>query len=140
MDPRSSEAWLQGVVYFSFSRLSEAAQNMFLDSITVLQGQPLYKAMLVWEAWWPGEAHQALKRLKQVSLITTKSGKQPQSGPHSILDERLTSLDVIRSLGQSIILRPDTAGMLGTQHVGSRVWATCEGQVQGLLKVCKIDM
>jgi hypothetical protein len=140
----SSEALLQGVVYHSFSRLSEAAQNIFLDSISVLQEQPLYKAILVWEAMWPGKAHQALRRLKQLSLISTKSIDRSRPidarffwpvTPPSILDERLTTLDVIRVLGQSIILKPDRADRLGDKYIGSRVWVGSEGEVRGLIKV-----
>lgn len=137
MDPRSSEARLQGVVHFSFSKLSEAAQNMFLDTVSVLHGQPLCKAMLVWEAWWPREAQQALRKLKQLSLISTtpyRANPLFDRKPPSMLDERLITLDVIRVLGQSILLEHDRADRLGDKYVGSRVWVTSRG-VQGLQEV-----
>lgn len=140
-DMSSSEAVLQDVVYYSFSKLSPAAQNMFLDSISVLQGQPVSKAMLVWEAWWPGQAQQAFRRLQRLSLISTK----PEAGfawliegPYKqgkIRNERLTSLDVIRCLGQSILLKPDRADRLGDEYIGSRIWVTSRRYVQGLIQV-----
>jgi hypothetical protein len=114
-----TEEWLQNVVYYSFSKLSEEAQNMFLDSVSVLLGQPKHIAMLVWEALWPNKARQALRMLKQLSLI-------------SITNDRITALDVIRSLGQSIILKDNRVA--DGKYVGSRVW-TRNGDVQGLIKV-----
>jgi hypothetical protein len=146
----STEARLYGVVYFSFSRLSEAAQNIFLDSVSVLQGQPLSKAMLVWEEWWPGQAQPALQKLKQLSLISTKPGRESRWGhalrgnePHGILDERITTLDVIRWLGQSIILKNDMPGGLGDKYYCSRIWVTSQGEVspgQELLKVSPVHI
>jgi hypothetical protein len=138
VDEDSSEAKLQGVVYYSLSNLSDAARNMFLDSISVLQGQSLFNAMLVWEAWWPDEAQRALDKLKQMSLISTKRGPArlyDSYDPPSILHERLTTLDVIRTLGQSILLKPDRADRLGDKYVGSRVWVNSKGEVQGLIEV-----
>ena len=114
------EIRLQNVVYYSFSKLSEEAQNMFLDSVSVLLGQSENMAMRVWEAWWPDEAHRALGKLKQLSLI-------------SIADDKIMALDVIRSLGQSIILKDN--GLANGKYVGSRVWITSNGHVQGLIEV-----
>lgn len=108
------------MVYYSFSKLSEEAQNMFLDSVSVLLGQSENMAMRVWEAWWPDEAHRALGKLKQLSLI-------------SIADDKIMALDVIRSLGQSIILKDN--GLANGKYVGSRVWITSNGHVQGLIEV-----
>lgn len=134
-DMGSSEGRLQDVVYHSFSKLIEAAQNMFLDSVSVLQGQPVSKAMLVWDVWWPDQAHQALRRLKQLSLISTKTTRYSNSDPPSILDERLLTLDVIRVLGQSIIRKHDRDDRLGGTYVGSRVWFGSGHEVQGLIQV-----
>ena len=108
---------------------------MFLDSISVLQGQPLFKAMLVWEAWWPKEAQLAFEQLEQLSFIGTKPVRQFRAAP-SILDEQLTTLDVIRSLGQSILIKhQERADTLSDKYVGSRVWVDSTGKVQGLIEM-----
>lgn len=120
------------MVYYSFSKLSSAAQNMFLDSVTVLLGQPESKALLVWEAWWPGKARQALRKLKQLSLVSLRSGGFRR------LQKRVTALDVIRSLGQSILLQPDRANRFSDAYVGSRVWVVRSGVVQGLTENHKV--
>jgi hypothetical protein len=131
----SSEALLQDVVYYGFSKLSEAAQNMFLDSVSVLQGQPLFLAKVYWEAQWRGDAHRALRHLKQLSFISTTQMENFSWTPPSIMHEYIEPLDVIRSLGQSILLKPDRFKRLDDKHLGSRVWVGSGGDVQGLVEV-----
>jgi len=118
------------VVYYSFSKLSEAAQNMFLDCVSVLYWEDFDKAMLVWNAWWPGEALRAFRRLQQLSLVSTDTDRRGGK-------QKLVVLDVIRSLGQSIIL---TTGQLPGPidvgfYYGSRIWRGLDCQAVGIVAV-----
>jgi len=117
------------VVYYSFSKLSEAAQNMFLDCVSVLYWEDFDQAMLVWEAWWPGEARRAFRRLQQLSLVSTDTDRRG--------GRQLVVLDVIRSLGQSMFLSTgQLPGLVDVgRYYGSRIWTGPDGQPVGIVEV-----
>lgn len=114
--PRSNE--LQDrVIRWSFEKkLSAAAQNMFLDCITVLEHQPYDWAMRVWEAWWPQQAYSAFKQLQQLSLVNDYDGL-------------LSVPDVIRSTGRSMLLEA------GSPFAGSRIWQGPHSKLLGFVQV-----
>lgn len=116
---------LQGVVSWSFEhQLTPAAQNMFLDCVTVLEGEPYDLAMRVWEAWWPRQAFTAFKRLHQLSLVSLSGGRL-----------RLVVQDVIRSIGRSLLLQSGIEHGPASGFAGSRIWMGSDGKPQGHVQV-----
>lgn len=106
------------------NQLSCAAQNMFLDCVSVMHQAP-EEVVRVWEAWWPGQAYTAFNRLKQLSLVSVKRGK-------------LVVLDVIRWICQSMLLEAaSSAAGPAAVYAGSRIWLGPDGTVQGAVQVRK---
>lgn len=108
---------LADIVSGVFGQLSKASQNMFLDCVSVLEGQPLIRAMLAWEACWSREAAAAFERLKQVSFVSTSND-----------DERLVVHDVMRSLGRSMLIEKPV-------YAGSRIWLNENAELVGAVQV-----
>lgn len=89
---------------------------MFLDCITVLEGESHDLAMRVWKAWWHRQAYTAFKQLQQLSFV-------------SIGDGKLVVQDVIRSIGRSILLDQ------GSEFAGSRIWEGPDRKPLGHMQV-----
>lgn len=114
---------LQGVISWSFEhQLTEAARNMFLDCVTVLEGEPHDLAMRVWEVWWPRQAFTAFRRLQQLSFV-------------SVCDKKLVVQDVIRSVGRSMLLEAGSGSSPASGFAGSRIWMGMDGKPLGHVQV-----
>jgi hypothetical protein len=105
-----TEQSLTNVLEMSFNDLSDQGKHMFLDCVSVLQGQDSSKALAAWSAWW-GEARTLFTELKRRSLV--------------LVDEegRLTAHDVIKALGQAKLQKQ------GGTYYASRVWVGADGQL-----------
>lgn len=97
-------------------KLNTAAQNMFLDTVSVLHGRDSRRALLVWQAWWPGQGGAELKELQRRALINIDD------------EQRLVVHDVIRSLGRGIIRDPSRP------YFGTRAWVE-DGQLVKFVEV-----
>lgn len=115
---------LQGVISWSFQhQLTPAAQNIFLDCVTVLEGEPHDWAMRVWEAWWPRQAFTVFKRLQQLSFVSVDR------------DGKLVVQDVIRSIGRSLLLEAGNGRGPASCFAGSRIWTGFDGEPLGHVQV-----
>jgi len=112
------------VVRWSFKKLDNtAAQNIFLDCITVVEGEPLDLAMRVWKAWWPQQAHTAFNRLQQLSLV-------------NVHIDKIVVLDVIRSIGRTMLREAASRpGPDAPWYGGSRIWEGPDGKPLGYMQV-----
>jgi len=116
-EPAKGNELQDRVLRWSFEKkLSAAAQNMFMDCITVMEGEAYDLATEVWEAWWPQQAYTAFKRLQQLSFV-------------SVHDGMLVVQDVIRSIGRSILLDNSS------RFAGSRIWEGPDRKPLGHMQV-----
>jgi hypothetical protein len=102
-------------------RLTEAAQNIFLDCVTVLEGEPHDWAVGVWEAWW-SQAHTAFNRLQRLSFVSVHDGK-------------LVVQDVIRSIGRSMLLEAASGRGPACGFAGSHIWQGADDKLMGYVQV-----
>lgn len=93
----------------SFDRLSSAAQNMFLDIVSVMQDFEEARALAIWSGWH--EHHKlAWEELQRCSFVTVR-------------DNKLVVHYVVKSLGQSIICYQHS------EFFASRVWTDLDGKL-----------
>lgn len=119
MPDANTDNLLRGILSTSFNTLSHLAQNIFLDTVSVLHGKRRITALWVWEAWWKGQgsAELALEELQHRALVSIDS------------KQRLVVHDVIKALGRGIIRDP------GSRFYGSRAWVE-NGQLVKFCEVC----
>jgi hypothetical protein len=123
---KSSEQLLKSVLGMSFASLDPVAQGMFLDTVSLLAGEPCSQALAVWEAWHGPQSETAFSVLRSRNLVSVADEDRSMLWQETRPVEVLRVHDVVLSLGRSLLR--DTAA---SSHYGTRAWVE-QGHLIGL--------